>query len=243
MGSFSIWHWLIVLVIVMLIFGTKKLRNIGADLGGAVKGFKEGMKRGRRGAEAGSAPPGDRQHDRRRSQGQDRDEGLSGLRAQRAIGRPSGALRFAFRDPRMFDIGFSELMVIALVALIVIGPERLPQVARTLGHLLGRLQRYVNDVKADIDREMELDELKKLRATVAGARRVGRAVQVSMSTSEVQARRARPRALNAATLDGTGGGGAQRRRRRAAGRRPRARRRARQPAAGLERREAQATNA
>ena len=44
MGSFSIWHWLIVLVIVMLVFGTKKLRNIGADLGGAVRGFKEGMK-------------------------------------------------------------------------------------------------------------------------------------------------------------------------------------------------------
>jgi sec-independent protein translocase protein TatA len=46
MGSFSIWHWLIVLVIVLLIFGTKKLRNIGTDLGGAVKGFKEGMKSG-----------------------------------------------------------------------------------------------------------------------------------------------------------------------------------------------------
>jgi sec-independent protein translocase protein TatA len=46
MGSFSIWHWLIVLVIVMLVFGTKKLRNIGEDLGGAVKGFKEGMKAG-----------------------------------------------------------------------------------------------------------------------------------------------------------------------------------------------------
>ncbi len=46
MGSFSIWHWLIVLVIVMLVFGTKKLRNIGSDLGGAVKGFKEGMKDG-----------------------------------------------------------------------------------------------------------------------------------------------------------------------------------------------------
>jgi sec-independent protein translocase protein TatA len=46
MGSFSIWHWLIVLVIVMMIFGTKKLRNIGEDLGGAVKGFKQGMKDG-----------------------------------------------------------------------------------------------------------------------------------------------------------------------------------------------------
>ncbi|MGE5130240.1 MAG: Sec-independent protein translocase subunit TatA [Sphingomonadaceae bacterium] len=48
MGSFSIWHWLIVLVIVMLIFGTKKLRNMGADLGGAVRGFKEGMREGTR---------------------------------------------------------------------------------------------------------------------------------------------------------------------------------------------------
>ncbi|KAF7599837.1 MAG: twin-arginine translocase subunit TatA [Candidatus Dactylopiibacterium carminicum] len=46
MGSFSIWHWLIVLVIVLLVFGTKKLRNIGEDLGGAVKGFKQGLKEG-----------------------------------------------------------------------------------------------------------------------------------------------------------------------------------------------------
>jgi sec-independent protein translocase protein TatB len=63
----------------------------------------------------------------------------------------------------LFDIGFSELMVIALVALIVIGPERLPGVARTVGHLIGRLQRYVADVKADINREIELDELRKMR--------------------------------------------------------------------------------
>lgn len=53
MGTWSIWHWLIVLVIVMLVFGTKKLRNIGQDLGGAVKGFKEGMKEG---TSAGDAP-------------------------------------------------------------------------------------------------------------------------------------------------------------------------------------------
>jgi sec-independent protein translocase protein TatB len=66
----------------------------------------------------------------------------------------------------MFDIGFSELLVIAVVALIVIGPERLPKVARTIGHLIGRMQRYVNDVKADIAREMELDELKKLRSSM-----------------------------------------------------------------------------
>jgi sec-independent protein translocase protein TatA len=52
MGSLSIWHWLIVLVIVMLVFGTKKLRNLGTDLGGAVKGFKEGMKEGSAAASA-----------------------------------------------------------------------------------------------------------------------------------------------------------------------------------------------
>jgi len=63
----------------------------------------------------------------------------------------------------MFDVGFSELVVIGLVALVVIGPERLPRVARTLGHLVGRLQRYVADVKADINREIELDELRKMR--------------------------------------------------------------------------------
>ena len=56
MGSFSIWHWLIVLVIVMLIFGTKKLRNVGQDLGGAVKGFKDGMRDGSNGTAAGDAP-------------------------------------------------------------------------------------------------------------------------------------------------------------------------------------------
>lgn len=66
----------------------------------------------------------------------------------------------------MFDIGFTELMVIAVVALIVIGPERLPKVARTVGLLFGRMQRYVNDVKADISREMALDDLRKLQANI-----------------------------------------------------------------------------
>ena len=71
----------------------------------------------------------------------------------------------------MFDIGFSELIVIAIVALVVIGPERLPKVARTAGHLLGRLQRYVHDVKADISREMQLEELKKLQIDIQDSAR------------------------------------------------------------------------
>ncbi|MDO9075736.1 MAG: Sec-independent protein translocase subunit TatA [Rubrivivax sp.] len=57
MGSFSIWHWLIVLLVVVVIFGTKKLRNIGSDLGGAVKGFKEGMKGANDDADAAAAAP------------------------------------------------------------------------------------------------------------------------------------------------------------------------------------------
>ena len=69
----------------------------------------------------------------------------------------------------MFDISFTEILVIAVVALVVLGPERLPQVARTLGHLLGRAQRYVNDVKNDIQQEMELEELNKLKTSVQEA--------------------------------------------------------------------------
>jgi sec-independent protein translocase protein TatB len=79
----------------------------------------------------------------------------------------------------MFDIGFSELMVIGLVALIVIGPERLPRVARTVGHLVGRLQRYVADVKADINREVELEELRKMRDSV---QRAATEIQTTVST-------------------------------------------------------------
>ena len=66
----------------------------------------------------------------------------------------------------MFDFGFSELMVIMVVALIVIGPERLPKVARTLGNLWGRSQRYVNGVKADIERDMAAEEFRQLQKTV-----------------------------------------------------------------------------
>ena len=85
----------------------------------------------------------------------------------------------------MFDVGFSELMVIAVVALVVIGPERLPKVARTLGHLFGRLQRYVNDVKADISREMELDELRKFKDQFEeAAHSVESSVRAEMSSAE-----------------------------------------------------------
>lgn len=63
----------------------------------------------------------------------------------------------------MFDIGFTELLVIGVVALLVIGPERLPKVARTAGAWMGRLNRYVSEVKGDINRELRMEELRKLQ--------------------------------------------------------------------------------
>jgi len=69
----------------------------------------------------------------------------------------------------MFDVSFSELLLIGVIALIVIGPERLPKVARTIGHLVGRAQRYVNDVKSDIQREMDLEELTNLKGQMEEA--------------------------------------------------------------------------
>ncbi len=69
----------------------------------------------------------------------------------------------------MFDVGISEIALIGVVALVVLGPERLPKVARTAGHLFGRLQRYVANVKADINREMEFSELAKMKEEVTSA--------------------------------------------------------------------------
>lgn len=71
----------------------------------------------------------------------------------------------------MIDLGISKMALIGAVALIVIGPEKLPRVARTVGTLLGKAQRYVNDVKAEVNRSMELDELRKMKDTVESAAR------------------------------------------------------------------------
>lgn len=80
----------------------------------------------------------------------------------------------------MIDLGLSKMALIGAVALIVIGPEKLPRVARTVGTLLGKAQRYVNDVKAEVNRSMELDELKKMKETVESA---ARDVESSVSTA------------------------------------------------------------
>ncbi|MFV0678960.1 Sec-independent protein translocase protein TatB [Ottowia sp.] len=77
----------------------------------------------------------------------------------------------------MLDLGISKMALIGAVALIVIGPEKLPRVARTVGTLLGKAQRYVSDVKAEVNRAMDLDELKKMKASVEEA---GRDVESSL---------------------------------------------------------------
>jgi len=111
----------------------------------------------------------------------------------------------------MFDIALSEITLIAVVALIVIGPERLPKVARTLGHLFGRLQRYVNDVKADINREMELDELRKLKSEVQSAAQdlqhsvtqAAQDVESGVRSVEAQINASESEATSAAAADAT----------------------------------------
>ncbi len=85
----------------------------------------------------------------------------------------------------MIDLGVSKIALIGAVALIVIGPEKLPRVARTVGMLLGKAQRYVADVKQEVSRSMELDELKKMKETVEGAARdVENSIQTHASDFE-----------------------------------------------------------
>ena len=84
----------------------------------------------------------------------------------------------------MIDFGFDKLALIGAVALIVIGPEKLPKVARTVGHLFGKAQRYVADVKAEVNRSIELDELKKMKTQFEeAARDVGQTVSKEMSAA------------------------------------------------------------
>jgi sec-independent protein translocase protein TatB len=87
----------------------------------------------------------------------------------------------------MIDLGIEKMLVIGAVALIVIGPEKLPRVARTVGTLLGKAKRYVADVKAEVNRSMELEELKKMKDTVeTAAREVESSIHAGASQFEKQ---------------------------------------------------------
>ncbi len=95
----------------------------------------------------------------------------------------------------MIDIGLSKMALIGVVALIVVGPEKLPRVARTVGTLLGKAQRYVADVKSEVNRSMELDELRKMKDSVEGA---ARDVEQSIHTSAEEFQRNLTEATDAA---------------------------------------------
>lgn len=105
----------------------------------------------------------------------------------------------------MIDIGLSKMALIGAVALIVIGPEKLPRVARTVGTLLGKAQRYVADVKSEVNRSMELDELRKMKDTVEGA---ARDVEQSIHTSAADFQKDWDSSAPSST-DGTSAYGAQ----------------------------------
>ena len=87
----------------------------------------------------------------------------------------------------MIDFGFDKIALIGAVALIVIGPEKLPKVARTVGHLFGKAQRYVADVKAEVNRSIELDELKKMKSDFEdAARSVEQTVQTEINAASAE---------------------------------------------------------
>lgn len=114
----------------------------------------------------------------------------------------------------MFDIGFSEIVVIMVVALVVIGPERLPKVARTMGLLWSRAQRYINGVRADIERDMQMEELKQLKLKVeqeaaAAAQTANQAVRTvddHLQSLQVEGQAAVERANPPRSVPAAGGG-------------------------------------
>jgi sec-independent protein translocase protein TatB len=110
----------------------------------------------------------------------------------------------------MIDFGFDKIALIGAVALIVIGPEKLPRVARTVGHMLGKAQRYVADVKAEVSRSIELDELKKMKSEFEGAARdVEQSVQREMSAATSEFKSSWDNGLPPALDSGASGDGGE----------------------------------
>ena len=107
----------------------------------------------------------------------------------------------------MFDVGFSEMVVIAIVALIVIGPERLPGVARTIGTMLGRIRRYANDVKAEVNRELQLEDVRKMQQDMAAQMKsieqdAGREMSAAKEALELEIPRAEENHIHAPEVPG-----------------------------------------
>jgi len=132
-GGISIWQLLIILAIVVLVFGTKRLPGAARDIGSAITSFRDGMKR-----------------DNTDQLEKDKTDSKDCLKERHS----------------MLDIGFAELVVVAAIALFVVGPERLPSTIRSLSLWLGRLKRSFEEIKSDVSRELHNEEV--MRALAEG---------------------------------------------------------------------------
>ena len=173
MGSLSIWHWIIVIVVVLLLFGGRgKISDLMGDVAQGIKAFKKGMSEDDKAAEP-VQPSRPRPSITRRPPARRRRRKPSGAPRACALKRAYAAARWtaaAWRptrpgvDQSMFDIGWGELVVIGVVALIAIGPKELPTVLRTVGQWMGKIRRMATEFQGQFQeamREAEMADLKK----------------------------------------------------------------------------------
>ncbi len=152
-GGVSLWQLAIVLGIVILLFGTKKLRNIGGDLGSAVKGFKKAMSDGVLSDE-----------DKNSKSIEEKKDAEFVETAAKVEVTDKTEKNVENKSQAMLDIGFAEILIVAVVALVVLGPEKLPMAIKTLGMWIGKAKRTISGIQSEISEELRLDELKRTTA-------------------------------------------------------------------------------
>src|SRR5690606_1278188 len=136
-GGISVWQLLIILLIVIMLCGTKRLKGLGSDLGDTIKGFRNSM-------------------------GTDEEKPSVEEKQSHTIDAEARKVEQQKKKKRgMFDIGFMEMLLVGLVALVVLGPERLPGAVRTAGLWIGRLKRSFSNIKAEVEREIGADEIRR----------------------------------------------------------------------------------
>jgi sec-independent protein translocase protein TatA len=152
-GGISMWQLLILLLIVVLVFGTKRLRNMGSDLGAAVKGFRKGMEEEKAEKEETLKPD---------QIGADATPSVTPENS--AASEESASTEESVKSDE--KAGFAEIMLLSLVGLLVLGPERLPAVARTLGGLARKARSSWLSLRRSIEAELHAEELKKPHESV-----------------------------------------------------------------------------
>ena len=193
MGFGSVWHWLLVMLVLVLLFGSGKISGLMGDLAKGIKSFKKEMSEDGAEAEAEPEPEPAAQGDRaphgeaRCGQAETGRPGQGAARSDQVQVEltPPSPLRRAVRGEShgnicllgpMFDIGWSELLVIAVVAIVVVGPKELPRLMRTFGHYMGKVRRMASDFQRQFEeavRDSELDEVRKAMHEVRATASVG----------------------------------------------------------------------